>query len=302
MTKWNTNKARGLGVGVGLMITIILVDAGLIWLVADQRAVNIGTFIIGLAILFSLGLLVLIGYWLYGLARSEYTLDRNALVIHWGPVEHVIPSGQIERVLTGDEVEGRIRVYSGGLWPGHCVGYGEVPGQGPTLFYATVPPQDQVYVVTSDLTYGISPAERQVFLKSFQERWEMGPTQAMERSSRRPAFLSWPIWGDRAGLGLLAIGLLALVALVGLLCFQFPALPLLVPLHFDSTGAPDRLGSRVEIFTIPLIGFLVLLLNLLLGGLAYRRERMVSHMLWGGVILVQVLMWVAAMGIVGYSQ
>ncbi|MBU0703203.1 MAG: PH domain-containing protein [Chloroflexi bacterium] len=301
MTKWNTDKARGLSVGIGLMVAIILVDAGLIWLAADQRAVNVGTFIVGLSILFSLGLLVLIGYWLYGLTLSEYTLDRNALIIRWGPVEHVIPSEQIKRVLTGDEVEGRIRIYSGGMWPGHCVGYGEVPGEGPALFYATVPPQAQIYIVTSDITYGVSPANREVFLESFRERWEMGPTQAVEQSSRRPGFLAWPIWQDRLGLGLLVIGFLVLLALVGLLCFQFSALPLLVPLHFDATGAPDRLGPRGQIFTIPLIGFLVLLINLSLGWLAYRRERMLSYLLWGGVILVQALMWVAAVGILEYS-
>jgi len=301
MTKWETDNIRGLSVGVGLMITVILVDAGLIWLVADQQTVNTGTFIVGLSILLSLGLLTTMGYWLYGLARSAYTLDRNALVIRWGPVEHVIPSEQIERVLTGDEVEGRIRLHSGGVWPGHYVGSGEFPGEGRILFYSTAPPQAQVYVVTSDLTYGISPADRELFLESFRERWEMGPTQAVEQSSRRPGFLDWTIWQDRLGLGLLATGFLALLALVGLLCYQFPALPWLVPLHFDVTGAPDRLGPRGQIFTIPLIGFLVLLLNFLLGWLAYRRERMVSRLLWGGAILVQVLMWVAALGILGRS-
>jgi len=279
MTKWETDKTRGLSVGVGLMVAVILVDAGLIWLVTDQRVINVGTFIVGLSILFSLGLLVLIGYWLYGLARSEYALDRNALVIRWGPVERVIPCEQIERVLTGDEVEGRIRLYSGGMWPGHCVGSGELPGEGPVLFYSTVPPHDQIYVVTSDLGYGISPADREVFVESFRERWEMGPTQAVEQSSRRPGFLDWPIWQDRLGLSLLATGFLVLLALVGRLCFQFSALPLLVPLHFDMMGAPDRMGLRGQIFIIPLIGFLVLLLNLLLGGLAYRRERMVSYLL-----------------------
>jgi len=301
MTKWKTDKTKGLSVGVGLMVAIILVDAGLIWLIADQRTINTGTFIIGLTVLLSLGLLTVVGYWLYGLTRSEYTLDRNALVIRWGPVEHVIPSDQIESVLTGDEVEGRIRLRSGGMWPGHCVGSGEFPGERLTLFYSTVPPQDQVYVVTPDLVYGISPADREVFVESFRERWEMGPTQAVEQSSRQPGFLDWTIWQDKLGLGLLAVGFLTLLALIGLLCFQFSALPLLVPLHFDVTGAPDRLGPRGQVFTIPLIGFLVLLLNLFLGGLSYRRERMVSYLLWGGVILVQVLMWVAAASILRHS-
>jgi uncharacterized membrane protein len=128
----------------------------------------------------------------------------------------------------------------------------------------------------------------------------MGPTQVVEQSSKRPGFLNWAIWQDRLGLGLLAFGLLAILALVGLLCFKFPALPWLVPLHFDVVGNPDRLAPRAEIFIIPLIGLLVLLLNGVLGALAYRRERVASYMLWGGSILVQVLVWTAAIGVLGH--
>ena len=298
MTEWKTNTGRGLSIGIGLVLTIVLIDVGMIWLAAT-RPLGIGTFIIGLAVLLSLGLVGLIGYWLYGLARSAYSLDRNALVIHWGPAGQTIPTSQIERVLTGVEVEGHIQFY-GGMWPGHCVGYGEVPDAGPALFYATVPPRYQIYVVTPGLTYGISPADPKGFLESIHRRLQMGPTQIVEQSSRRPDFLSWPIWRDWLGLALLAVGFLALLALIGLLCFRFPGLPRLVPLHFDVVGDPDRLGPRGQIFVIPLIGLLALLLNGTLGGLAYRRERVASYVLWGGVVLIQVLVWAAAIGILGW--
>jgi hypothetical protein len=297
MTEWETDRIRGLSIGVGLVVAITLVDVGAIWL-ATIRPLGIGTFIIGLAVLFSLGLLGLIGYWVYGLVRSGYILDRNALVIQWGPMEQIIPTDQIERVLTGDEIEGRIQFY-GGMWPGHCAGYGEVPGVGPALFYGTIPPRHQIYVVTPGLTYGISPADHEGFLASLHERLQMGPTQIVEQSSKRPGFLNWAIWQDRLGLGLLTVGFLALLALTGLLCFRFPALPWLVPLHFDAAGNPDRLEPRSQIFIIPLIGLLTLLLNGALGGLTYRRERVASYLLWGGATLVQVLVWAAAVGILG---
>ena len=297
MTEWKTGAGRGLRIGIGLMVAIILVDVGLIWL-ATIRPLTAGTFVIGLAVLFSLGLLALIGYWLHGLARSGYSLDRNALVIRWGLMEQTIPIRQIERVLTGDQVEGQIQFY-GGMWPGHCVGYGEVPGAGPALFYATVPPRRQVYVVTPSLTYGISPANDAGFLESFHKRLQMGPTQIVEQSSRRPGILNWAIWRDRLGLALLAAGFLTILALTGFLCFRFPAISRLVPLHFDVAGNPDRLGSRGQIFIIPLIGLLTLVLNGTLGGLAYRRERMASHLLWGGAVLIQILVWIATVGILG---
>ena len=297
MTEWRTDAERGVIVGVGLVVAIIMVDVGLISLAA-MRPLSVGTFIIGLAVLFSLGLLALIGYWLHGLARSAYLLDRNALVIKWGLTEQIIPTTQIDRVLVGEEIEGRIQFY-GGIWPSHCVGYGEVPDAGPALFYATVPPRNQIYIVTPGLTYGISPADREAFLESLQKRLQMGPTQLVEQSSKRPGFLDWPIWQDLLGLGLLAIGFLALLALIGLLCFKFPTLPRLVPLHFDAAGNPDRLGPRTQVFIIPLIGLLALLLNSVLGGLAYQRERVASYLLWGGSVLIHVLVWTAAIGVLG---
>ncbi|MDY6877606.1 MAG: PH domain-containing protein [Chloroflexota bacterium] len=297
MMEWETRAIRGLGVGIGLMAAIILVDAGLI-ILATTRPLSIGTFIIGLAVLVSMGLLGLVGYWLHGLVRSGYSLDRNALVIHWGPTEQTIPTGQIERVFVGDDVEGHIR-FHGGMWPGHCVGYGEVPGVGAVLFYATVPPRRQVYVVTPGLTYGISPADRDGFLKALHKRLQMGPTQVVEQSSRRPGFLNWSIWQNRAGMALLAVGFLAVLALIGLLCFQFPTLPRMVPLHFDAAGDPDRLGLRGQIFILPLIGLLALLLNGALGWLVHQRERVAAYLLWGGAILIQMLVWTAAIGILG---
>jgi hypothetical protein len=295
MKRWKTKKGLGFGVGIGLMMLIILIDANLIWL-AMNRPLVIGTFIIGLAVLTSLGLLGLVTYWLYGLLRSEYSLDRNALVIHWGPTEQIIPTGQIERVFTGDQIEGQPAFY-GGIWPGHYVGYGEVPGAGPTLFYATVPPRHQIYIVTAGVTYGISPADHAGFVESLRKRIEIGATQVVEQSSKRPGFMDWVIWQDRLGVGLLIASFLIVLALIGLLCYQFPALPRMVPLHFDTLGNPDRLETQGQIFIIPLIGLLALLLNGVLGGLAYRYERMVSYMLWGGSILIQVLLWTAALGI-----
>lgn len=301
MTRWEIESRRGIGVGIGLMAAIVLVDAGMIWLAVDRArasgSIGVGTFFIGLAAAFSLLLLALIGYRVYGLARSWYLLDRNALIIHWGATEQVIPMGQVERVLTGDEVEGRIQFY-GGMWPGHWVGPGYVPGEGPSFSYSVAPPRQQIYVVTSSgFVYGISPAKRDEFLEALRQRWEMGPTQVVELTCKRPGFANWSIWSDRLGLALLAAGLAAVVALVGFLCFRFPALPPTVPLHFDAAGNPDRIVARGQSFIIPLIGLLTLIFNGALGLATHRRERMASYLLWGGAVLIQVLMWTATLGI-----
>jgi hypothetical protein len=295
MEKWDINVGRGFGVGIGLMCFVTLVNAVLIGIAASQP-ISLGTFIVAGSVLFGFALVGLIAYWVYGLAGASYLLDRNALVIRWGPSKQVIPTNDIEGVLTLDQIEGRIH-FHGGRWPGHWVGYGEIPDLGETLFYATVPPRKQIFVATPGLVYGISPANREDFLRSLQKRLQMGPTQIMEQSSHRLSVLDWPIWRDKLGLALLGAGALTLAALIGIVCFRFPALPMLMPLHFGASGSPDRLGPRGEIFLIPLIGLSTLLINGLLGGFLYRHDRVASYLLWGGSILVQLLVWTATLGV-----
>jgi len=295
LNRWQTDPQTGLRVGVALIAAILLVDGGLVaWTVT--RPVNFWTFLIALGLLLSLGIIGLLSYWLSGLVRSSYTLDRNALTISWGGSEQVVPTPDIERVVLGEQLEGRIR-FRGIFWPGHWMGYGEVEDFGLTLFYATVPPRQQVYILTSGLAYGISPEDREGFLHTLDTRIQMGPTQLVEPSSTGPAFLQWEVWRDRLGLGLLTGAFAVVLALFGFLCARFPSLPLLVPLHFDAVGAPDRLGPQGEVFFLPLIGLVILLANGGLGGLLYRNERLAAHLLWGGAAGVQLLLWAAVLGI-----
>ncbi len=295
MTEWQTDPQTGLRVGVALIAAILLVDGGLVtWMAV--RPVTIWTFVAGLVVLTSFVLIGLMAYWLSGLLHSGYVLDRNAMVIIWGANEQIIPLPDVQQVVRGSEVEGRIRL-RGPHWPGHWVGYGEVEGIGPTLFYATAPPQDQILIVTSGLTYGISPENVEGFLQTIQTRMAMGPTHMVELSSKGPDFLQWEFWRDWLGIGLPVAALVLLLALTGFLCARFSTLPRLLPLHFSALGEPDRLGPRGSLFFLPLIGLITLLVNGGLGGILYRRERVAAYLLWAGAAVIQLLLAAAVLGI-----
>jgi hypothetical protein len=104
---------------------------------------------------------------------------------------------------------------------------------------------------------------------------------------------------DRLVFVLLAMGLLLNLALFAYVGWRYRALPESLPLHFDILGQPDRLGVRSEIFKLPAIGLLLLVLNSLFGLAIQRWEKLGAYLLLGGTIVVQVLFWLAALNTMG---
>jgi hypothetical protein len=285
----------GLVSGVALLTLIFFLDGLMIWGIS-QSGISLAAFFLSLLVIGSLFLLALLVYWLYGLVQSSFHVDRNALVIRWGAVTQVVPMENVTGVLSADEVK-RINRFRGALWPGLRVGYGEIEGVGPTLFFATRPLARQVILITPALAYALSPADPTAFVEVVRQRLNMGPSQSVEQVSRQPGFLTWSFWKDRLGLALLASAVLLLTTLFGYISLRYPSLADLQPLHFDVLGQPDRWGTRAQVFTLPFIGLLALIANGGVGFLLYHRERPASYLLWSGAIGVQLLVWGATLGI-----
>lgn len=104
---------------------------------------------------------------------------------------------------------------------------------------------------------------------------------------------------DRLLLILFACALVANVLLFGYLIARFNNLPDPLPLHFDTTGLPDRIESKNGIFALPMIGFSILILNTGLGLLLHQRERAATVLLTVGTLGIQTLLWIAIINIAG---
>jgi len=113
------------------------------------------------------------------------------------------------------------------------------------------------------------------------------------QEARHPPFLSWPLWRDRTLWWLTLAGALTNAALFAYLCWGYATLPHALPMHFDPLGHPDRIGTRSELFRLPLIGLMALLVNGMLSGALHRRQRVASYLLLGGAIAAQALLGVA---------
>ncbi len=104
-----------------------------------------------------------------------------------------------------------------------------------------------------------------------------------------------------------ALVIVALIVNLGLFAYLIievnrvpPTLPPLVPLHFDAAGEADRIEQRNALYSLPQIGLVVIVGNLALGALMYRREPLAAYLLAGTAVVIQLLLWIAAIQIVRF--
>jgi hypothetical protein len=294
--KWEPDLRRGIWVGAGIIAFVILIDVGLVWRVVGGPPSGL-TFICASLVLLSLPTIALIAYRIYDLSHLRYEFDRNQLVIITAGTRQIVPTCNIEQVLVGRDVALDVRIKSL-TWPGCYIGQGHIEGVGLTLFYSTTPPKEQAVVVTPGLAYGIWVHDIEGFMEVLTTCQEIGPSMQVLQETKESAYVRWDIWRDRLAQGVIAGGLVLNLVLFGLLLFRYPGLPNLLPLHYDVTGAVDRISPRKDVFVLPVVGLLILLANGAFGALLYRRERVASYLAWSGAALVQILFLLALWNIV----
>lgn len=285
---WKPHRSRGVIIFLLALAGVTLVDLALFY-VLRQLPISLVTFFLGALIVASLPLLGLLAYWIYAYFNLAYRLDRNGLIITWGATQQIVPMASICEIVRGEEMTGPVRV-AGLNWPGYQVGSGNLPHLGKTLFFATRPLPEQLFVVTPALVYAISPANPAAFLADFERRRRLGAVHTWAQTTRRPEWAMLPFWHD-AGVHYLAGLAFALNALLfAYICARYSALPELVPMHFDVFGEPDRIGLRSELFRLPVFGAIVLLLNAALGASVHTHERLATYLLLGAAAFMQVLL------------
>ncbi|MCL4395106.1 MAG: DUF1648 domain-containing protein [Chloroflexi bacterium] len=120
-----------------------------------------------------------------------------------------------------------------------------------------------------------------------------GPVQ--EQAPRLLALLA----SDRVFQITLVVALIADLALFAYLAATFDTLPDPLPLHFDASGLPDRIDAKSGIFALPIIGLIVFATNSAFGAVVHRHQRAASLLLAAGALIVELLLWSAAISIAG---
>src|SRR3990172_3970745 len=290
---------RALGLVVGLTAMIVLAAADVLFgVILDRTPITPLTPLwVGL-ILFSLPALAFLGYRTFSLVNAKYIVTQNALVIVWGPLREIVPMGEITNVIRGKDIPASL-VPQGLWWPGCLVGRGHVNPFGAIRYFATAPQAEQLVVATASGAFVLSPSSITAFLEDFENERRQGITEPVEPATHRPSVYDWELWRDRWAGGLVLGGLALPFLLLIVIAVRYPNLPAIIPLHFDTQGQIDRTGPPGGLFILPVTGGLVWLGYSLLGAILHVRrvERPAAYLLWVGSGLVQVFLWVAAIGL-----
>jgi len=299
---WRARLSAGVPLGLLFIGAIVALDLWLLNRLINQgirfQQIDLGLFLMVAVVLLSIPILLILVYQTLSCLTLQYHLDRNGVVVRWAGTKQIIPIRNIQRIVPGEMLGKEIVRRRGLRWPGHARGKGMVPGIGLTRFLATRPLTGQLLLVTPGVAFGISPDNPEAFCQAFEARQELGPNRLLQQELIPAGWSTWRIWTDQTAWVLLGAAALVNLGLFGYLIARFPDLDVQLPLHFNSLGQPDRIGTKMELFSLPIIGLIILVTNLVLGLALYKRERAGSYLLWGSAATVQALFWLAAFSIV----
>jgi len=274
----------------------LLFLAGGSWAVAQMRGrpVSAELFWPAMAALVAYGLSLWGVYRAPALFRLRYFITRNGLEIDWGVAVRRIPLPAIIAVTPAEEVELPPRriagLYLPAWWPGRWRG---------VQYLATAPLNQAVAVQTETQTFILSPTDRAAFIEAWQVRIPLGPTQDWPAGVTRRGWGGYPLWQDRVIMRLGLGAILLAVILVGATMTAYPAWPATIPIRFNALGQAVSIANRQYLLWVALSGPLILLLNLGLGIILYKKDRMLTALLWFVAAVVQIGLWVGIRLVVG---
>jgi hypothetical protein len=241
-------------------------------------------------ILFLLGLYLI--YRAVALFTMRYQLSRNGLEIRAAAQTFVIPMAEIEDI----HLSGENEVPSRSLGPLSLPQwwYGR---WGRFRFFSTTETYHTLVVKTTGYNWVISPPDRLEFIKAWQLRRDLGPTQLWQEHVARWRFFGWPIWLDSLMWRLVGGAVLLCLIVLGATLTAYPTWPATFTLNFG--GQAEMLIDRAQLLWLPGSGSIILLVNVALGAWWYRQERMLAYTIWSIALLAQVAVWIGLRLVVG---
>lgn len=231
-------------------------------------------------------------YRLYTLYNASYVFERDLIRLQWGWRVVKIPTNEIIWVRPTSDLEIPIQLPRL-RWPGAMLGTRRFPDGRPVEFLASQA-TNLTLIGTHERVYAISPENPEHFSKAYQRLIELGSLNPTEAFSIHPSFLFARVWSALPARILLIIALvesLLLLIWVSLAIPQFAQ----VSLGFAPTGIPREPIPSIQLMLIPILYFLTILLNSLVGLFFYRSDdnHPWAYLFWSTSVLVGALFLLA---------
>jgi len=101
-------------------------------------------------------------------------------------------------------------------------------------------------------------------------------------------------WKNKIIISALILSLLANISLWIFLFKNQKSSELPIILHYNLFFGVDYLGNYNEIYTMPIIGLIIIIINTFLGCLLYKKERLVSYFLVFNILIIQLILLFAS--------
>jgi hypothetical protein len=229
-------------------------------------------------------------------ATLVYDVDRNGVYIanFWQKV--TIPLHEIRDIDQG--IDGVSLPWGSAQALGHYWGTASLPDAASLYLFSSVPPEQSVIITTGQGAYAIAPGDLDAFVQDIEQRRKLGVTK---RLSQTDVTFGWGLGGFVGDPHVQALLMLAGVVCVlglGLIAWAYPSLPSQIDMRFDATGETTGLLPRHFILYLPAVSLAVAAVNLVLGLLVYRWERLASRVLQAATLIAQLLFALAVLAII----
>jgi hypothetical protein len=167
--------------------------------------------------------------------------------------------------------------------------------------YSTTSLERQIVIKTAGGGYAVSPQNLDRFVDRLSSQLGTMSAEVVEVPEASPMMAGQALLADRPARWLLAIGGLFNLAILFFLSARLSGLPYRVPFRFGPDGEVLLVGSPRQLLAVAGIGTLLWAINGVLGAVLYQRleERMAAYLLWGGAIVLQLLLAGALWTLVG---
>jgi hypothetical protein len=99
--------------------------------------------------------------------------------------------------------------------------------------------------------------------------------------------------GDQIASGLVAVGVMLPLLMVAYLYSQYEGIPSVIPLHWNAHGEADLFGTRRDLWRLPLIAVVILVLNTTLATVMLAVDRFLARFLTAATPVAQTVTFIA---------